>query len=716
MRKLIPPFFLGFIALSFQVLLLREFFAYFYGNEITSGILLGTWLFWGGIGSILASRIKFRPEILPLMYYFTILLFLFCLAGLRFSRLILNILPGELTGTTTILIYSTLLSLLISFPLGMLFVFNTRLLEGNVSEVYFLESLGSALAGTFVSLFFVPTFSNWESTALIGALSSIFIFLSSRKRKHIFLLLPLLIFLALFSLFDFKSEKLYWNPFNLIQSKDTPYGKLQLIKTEEQISLYNNSLLEYSYPDLLAAEESVHFALLQLPEARKILLLGGGAGGGLKQVLKYPQAEVDYVEIDPEIIRFSLRHLPPEERKSIQAPRVKVFYQDGRAFLKKVRKKYDAIVLNLPEPATAQINRFYTKEFFQEARKKLSSEGILSLRLPSAEDYISRERGDFLSVLYHTLKEVFPHLEVIPGGTNIFLASSRPLISDAESFAQAMEKLNLQNTFITRHFLLSRLSPLRKKTLEDSMFSREKKINRDLTPISYFFNNVLWGTQFRGIEGKIFTYLSRISRFWLLDFPLIIFLLLLSWFWQGRKRASFLLTPLALMGFSTITFEIIVLISFQTKYGYLYQRIALLLASFMAGLSLGALRGMKRKKIYFPLLPLIQFGFVLIFSFYSLLLNSHPPETFFFLALILIGYFGGDLFIISNSLFLRGSSNYGLGYGLDLLGAFLGALVCSSLLIPLLGLPILLRYLILINSFCVLFLILGMWRFKFEKI
>jgi len=71
---------------------------------------------------------------------------------------------------------------------------------------------------------------------------------------------------------------------------------------------------------------------------------------------------------------------------------------------------------------------------------------------------------------------------------------------------------------------------------------------------------------------------------------------------------------------------------------------------------------------------------------------------------------GGDLFVVSNSLFLRERKNYGLGYGLDLLGSFLGALAVSSFLIPLVGLPLLLRYLFLLNSFCILFLFGGLKR------
>jgi spermidine synthase len=79
----------------------------------------------------------------------------------------------------------------------------------------------------------------------------------------------------------------------------------------------------------------------------------------------------------------------------------------------------------------------------------------------------------------------------------------------------------------------------------------------------------------------------------------------------------------------------------------------------------------------------------------------------FFVFLFLLGLFNGELFIVSNQLYLREKKNYGLGYGLDLMGSFFGAITTSTILIPLLGLPLLLRYVLLLNSFCLLFIIWG---------
>jgi spermidine synthase len=159
------------------------------------------------------------------------------------------------------------------------------------------------------------------------------------------------------------------------------------------------------------------------------------------------------------------------------------------------------------------------------------------------------------------------------------------------------------------------------------------------------------------------------------------------------------------MGFTTIITEIIILIWFQTFFGYVYSRISLLLTTFMFGLFVGALRSLKRKKMNFPQMMAIQSGFIILLFILNFFLRGPLPKFFLFAFLFLLGFLGGDLFVVSNHLFLKEKKNYGLGYGLDLTGSFLGALVASSILIPLVGLLPLLRYLLLLNSFCLVFLL-----------
>jgi len=706
LRKFLPPFLLGFIATSFQILLLREFNAHFYGNELTFGLVLASWLFWGGLGSISASRYKLQSKNFAGVYYLVIFLFSLCLLGLRFSRFALGILPGELTGLLPVLGLSLAFCLLVSLPLGALFVFNVGRVEGRIAAVYVLESLGAAVAGLVVYLFLLPFFSSWLIAAFVGVTCLFLIIFSVDERKNVLALTMALVSLVAIAIADLPSQKLYWKPYRLVASQDSRYGRLQAIKTQEQVSLYSNSLQVYSYPDRATAEESVHFALLQNPEAKAVLLIGGGAGGSLTEILKYPYAQLDYVELDPEIIRFSRRFLPPEERKNLASPRLHLFFQDGRAFLQRIKKTYDQIILNLPEPTTAQINRFYTREFFLLARKRLAQGGVFSFSVASAENYIGTELQLFLSSIQATLAGTFPEIKVVPGARNIFLASSRPLILDPDELGRRIEAYGLETAFVSPPFLPSRLHPLRRGYLEERIKSGMGRINSDLAPVSFYFQAVLWSSQFHGLEAEVLKFFSRLPLFWLLDFPLALFLIVFLYVAIKRKKSHFFLAPLAVMGFTTIVTEIIILVWFQALYGYLYGAIALLLSTFMFGLFLGGWTSSRSRQATFFRLLLVQSGFIILLFFIRIIITMRPPQLLPFLFLLILGYLGGDLFIVSNRLYLKQRADYGIGYGLDLLGSFGGALITSALLIPLAGLPLILMVLLLLNFFCFVFLLL----------
>ncbi len=706
LRFLSPAFLLGFLATSFQVFLAREFSAHFYGNEMTFGFVLAAWLLWGGLGSILASKYPLPKRHFVRLYYAVLGISPFCFLALRFSRFLLGTLPGELTGMAPMLTFALILTFFINFPLGVIFVLNVGADQGNIARVYLWESAGAAAGGLLVYLLLVPFLSNWRAVALLGSLAAVFVFFSfARKREKPALGLVLCLFLGLF-LFDEPSQTIFWKPFTLVRSKDSLHGKLQVIRTGEQVTLYNNGLQAYSYPDPAAAEEAVHFACLQNPDAGKVLLIGGGVGGSLQEILKYPKTTADYVELDPEIIRLSREFLPREGQAALTDVRVHIFFEDGRHFLERARQKYDLVILNLPEPATAQINRFYTQEFFREVKDKLNPGGVLSFRVPSAENYISPELRGFLSTLYVTLKEVFAEVEVVPGDTNIFLASDSPLTLNVADLAQRIKTLHLRTRFVTPEMLPARLNPIRVDRLKKNIQSGQGHINSDLAPICYFFNSVLWSTQFKSLESGILAFLARIRLFWLLDVPLLLFVLALILFRMKHKESSFFLVPLAVLGLTTIACEIMIIVWFQSLYGYVYQRIALLLTSFMAGLALGAWRGSKRKTARYAQVIFIQFCVLLLVLALRLSLAMAPTEIFFFAALLLLGLFGGDLFIVSNRLFIKNKAQTGLGYGWDLLGSFFGAVCLSSILIPLAGLPVLFQYLFLANSFCLLFLVL----------
>lgn len=699
------PCLLGFLATSFQILILREFEVRFQSNELVYGLVLAFWLLGGSLGSLLAEK-KFIRWLTPARFYPVLLIIsAVMLLFLRFSRFFYSVLPGELTGPGPLFLTAWFIALALSLPLGVLFVYNVLWQKGNLVAVYQLESLGAVAGGLLVYLVLVPYLSSWQAAAVIIFLAGVGIALASAQKKFFTLVLTLLV-AAGFWLGDRPAERFYWQPFRLIEVRDSPYARLQVIKTDEQISFFSNSSIAFNYPDPAAAEEAIHFAFLQRPEADHLLLLGGGLNGALAQALQYPQVRIDYVELDPTLVKLARKVLSGHPT-GLDDPRVAIHLVDGRKFLQQTTNRYNLIICNLPEPATAQVNRFYTVEFFTAVKEKLLSGGVFSFLLPSSETYLSPERSLLLASISNSLKKVFPVVEIIPGDNNVLLASSSRLETDLENLLRKYHLYNLQTVFFRPEFLRSRFHPLKREYLRASLEGISNPgLNSDQAPVSYFYQTLLWSQQFPGPISRWLGHLPRLNRRWLFDLPLALFLsFLLILIIPRRITRTIFLIPLATMGFTTIVAEIALILSFQSQLGLVYSKISLLFTLFMAGLFLGSTLGRKlRDTLSAGHLAAVQTGFVILLAL-ARLATGTSTATIFYLLLLIIGFLGGFLFVVSNVIYLRYRLRYGLGYSLDLFGSFLGALLATSVFIPLLGLGLLFSLLLLLNSFCLLFIL-----------
>ncbi|MBC7348358.1 MAG: fused MFS/spermidine synthase [Candidatus Aminicenantes bacterium] len=705
LNRVFWPCLLGFLATSFQVLILREFEVRFQGNELVYGLVLAFWLLGGSLGSLLAEK-KFIGWISPTRFYRgLIIISAVLLLLLRFSRFFFAVLPGELTGPGPLFLTAWFIAFALSLPLGVLFVYNVLWQNGNLVAVYQFESLGAAVGGLLVYLVLIPYLSSWQTAAVIIFLAGLGIALASGQKKFFTLALALLL-AAGFWFGDRPAERLYWRPFRLIEVRDSPYARLQVIKTEEQISFFSNSSIAFNFPDPAAAEEAVHFAFLQRPQADRLLLLGGGLNGTLAQALQYPQVKIDYVELDPTLVELA-RKVLAGKHTGLDDPRVTVHLVDGRKFLRQDPGRYDLIICNLPEPATAQVNRFYTVEFFATAREKLSTDGVFSFLLPSSENYLSPERSLLLASIFNSLKKVFPVVDIIPGDNNVLLASNGRLDTDLESLLEKYHLYQLQTVFFRPEFLRSRFHPLKREYLQASLEEIPNPgLNSDRAPVSYFYQTIVWSQHFPGRSSRWLVHLQQLKRSMLFDLPLALFLfVLLIFIVRRRATQAVFLIPLTVMGFTTIVAEVALILSFQSQLGLIYSKISLLFTIFMTGLFLGSSLGRKlRDTLGVEHLVAVQTGFVVLLVLARLAPGASAANVFYLL-LLAMGFLGGFLFVVSNVIYLRHRLRYGLGYSLDLFGSFLGALLATSVLIPLLGLELLFSLLLLLNSFCLLFIL-----------
>jgi hypothetical protein len=161
------------------------------------------------------------------------------------------------------------------------------------------------------------------------------------------------------------------------------------------------------------------------------------------------------------------------------------------------------------------------------------------------------------------------------------------------------------------------------------------------------------------------------------------------------------------MGFTSIAVELALFIAFQAHFGFVYGRIPLLLALFMAGLALGATAARSRKRAGSAELTAVQGAFVLLLGLTSLVLPAAGRQSVIMAILAGFGLLGGYLFVSANREIVPRTDHPGLGYGIDLLASFAGVILASCLIIPLFGIPALIVRLVILNALAFVYLVVS---------
>ncbi|MGD2279573.1 MAG: hypothetical protein PVH45_05730, partial [Candidatus Omnitrophota bacterium] len=605
---------MGATAMASQIVFMREFLVVFYGNEISIGIILASWLVWGAFGSWFLGR--FSDRIADKIRTFSLcqlsLAFILpaTLFAIRSSKGIMDIATGEIIGYYPMALAAFAILALSCSVMGFMFSLGCRVYYGmtglpaeRVARVYVLEAVGALTGGFLVSYFlirFTIPFGIIFLLAFLNVLGSLAMQRYSQRsgiKNVLFAATAAVLVLGLAGLLTGGVKKIrdlslsrLWSGFNVLESKDSVYGNITVTSRGDQRSFYDNGLHLYSVPDYLSAEEAAHYALLENKDPRKVLLIGGGVGGLLEEILKYPVQEVDYVELDPAIIETAKKYLSEKYSSFLDSPRVNVMNEDGRFYVKRTGRSYDCVIVNLGDPYTAQLNRFYTVDFFREAGRIMNEGGVLSFALTSAENYIGEELRDYLRSIYLSLNEVFPDVFIIPGDTAYFLASNKAgtLTGDTNVLMDRMKERGVEARFVREYYLASKLSEGRveyaKKIIEEKV---DVSLNRDFRPVSYYYATVFWSTHF---DIPFFRKLLRVitrRTVWLAAVVFCAFVLVLcSWNRRRRSKRSVLLAVMT-TGFAEINFQIAVILAFQVIYGFVFYKLGVIITSFMVGLAMG---------------------------------------------------------------------------------------------------------------------------------
>lgn len=203
----------------------------------------------------------------------------------------------------------------------------------------------------------------------------------------------------------------------IIFSKDTHYQHIVLTRFKDDLRLFLNSHLQFSSRDEYRYHETlVHPGLAAIPLAKTVLVLGGGDGLAVREILKHPQVDkITLVDLDPEMTRlFSTQSLLTAlNRGSLHSPRLQVINQDAFPWIDQNRDSFDFIVIDFPDPTNYALGKLYSTAFYRAVARHLSAQGFIVVQ--STSPMFAR---DSFWCIAQTLREaglqIFPYHVYVP--------------------------------------------------------------------------------------------------------------------------------------------------------------------------------------------------------------------------------------------------------------------------------------------------------------
>lgn len=663
----------GFIATVIQVIFLREVTTIFQGNELMIAWTLGIWMTLTGTGAYVGknlsddkhfynrvSRILVLLALLPPICVISLIL----IKGLLFP---VGILIHPLWFLMIIFLVFTPVGVLSGWLFSVFIAIYRKQVNGFIS-VYSYETFGSMLGGGAVAFIFIFWITSLESLLILSA--GILLFMSFYNQKKSYLVGTSLILFVLLALLIFPFENrlktLIFNHQNVLKSIDTKHGNITITENAGQSNVFENGSLSYTSDNTILNEEAVHYAMLQRSKPEHILIAGGDITGMLKELKKYKSVkQIDFIEPNPKMTDIVSAFFPLKVDNQLR-----IIPIDPRKYIKETTKEYDIAIMNLPDPTSLQINRLYTIEFMEILKKRISANGIVQYSISPAGNYLSVEKKDMEASVYNNLRKYFNYVEIIPGEKDYFLASDSSLSASIGVLSKGWEEIN---TYVNPYYMDDGQINQRSKFIKNAIESNPS-INSDTHPYVVFANTLHYISMFRGAGI-------------LLIFILIIMLLLPLLFVTSAGRGMYI------AGITASSVEIILLFIFQSVFGTIYSSIGLLIAVFMAGLTIGALI-IKRISDIRSLLSitclLLTICVATIPLLYKIMTIASSISTILFILfyIFIIASLIGSLFYLYSASKQHDSANLSsIVYAADLIGSAFGVIIATVFLIPVLGIP-----------------------------
>ena len=454
--------------------------SYLLGDSVYHfSLIIGLFISSMGIGSWISRFIKSNLEEI----FFKLQLAISLIGG--FSTFILFYAFVYINNYNSFLYLITILlgSMLgLEIPLIIRILKNSFSLETNISNIFTLDYIGAFFASLLFPLVLVPKLGVMQTAFLFGLINLFVAFLAwyifklkTRYTIYIFIISTILIlgFLKSNQLTSLIESRLYKN--SVIYSKQTPYQKLILTGYKGRIQFYINGAIqfdtidEYRYHELL-----VHPVMISSTYHNNILIIGGGDGLALREVLKYSDVKrVTLIDLDPAVTNLFKTNpiLKKLNHNALNSKKLTIINQDAWKFIENSKELYDVIIIDLPDPNNISLSRLYSVTFYNLIKSHLSRYGAFVTQATSplytrkAFWSIETSIKNLYTLPYHIYVPSFGEWGFILGSKSKVKLNPKLLPQDLKYlngatlesmkiFPKDMSKIEVEPNTITQHKLI----------------------------------------------------------------------------------------------------------------------------------------------------------------------------------------------------------------------------------------------------------------------
>jgi len=367
--------------------------SYLLGNSVYQfSLTIGFFMFSMGVGSYLTKLLNDN-----LIQNFIAIEIAISLIGGVCSLLLLMAFPFTRALYETVmfsLIFSIGALVGMEIPILTSILSNKNSTRDSIANVLALDYFGALIGSVAFPLLLLPHLGLIRSSFAIGlitiftALVNIHFFKDflPRRRLMFWVSIAVLAMLVLFTVFgtrlsSYAEKHLYFD--QVIYKKQTQYQRIVVTQshTTPDSRLYIDGHIQFSSRDEYRYHESLVHPLMSVPGRRQnVLILGGGDGLAVRELLKYDDIErIDLVDIDPEMTRVSseLPMLAKLNENSLESEKLTIFNEDAFTFINQAGIAYDRVIIDMPDPHNEAINKLYSREFYTMIRKRLAVGGIV---------------------------------------------------------------------------------------------------------------------------------------------------------------------------------------------------------------------------------------------------------------------------------------------------------------------------------------------------